>query len=89
MHYDRHYNSKNVKENEAQAIKDTIEWLGQTHFETLVKELKKCRGCELDYLYFGISLVGVEGYPARVLIDAYVNAEFNNLKHKGEDNGKT
>ena len=77
MHYDRHYTADNEKLNRAEAITDCIEWLGEDTFNKLVKELKKCRNCTLDYLYFGISLTGIEGYPAKVLIEAYVDPTKN------------
>lgn len=54
-----------------EAMKDTQDWLGKVKFRKVVKLLKQDNESSLRMLYFALALVGVQGYPAQVMIDLY------------------
>jgi hypothetical protein len=55
-----------------EAMKDTQDWLGKARFRKVVKLLKGDNQSSLRMLYFALALVGVQGYPAQVMIELYV-----------------
>jgi hypothetical protein len=70
MHYEIDYSSK-INAAEA-AEQDCIEWLGKKQFNKVIAILRADEGRSSEHLVvLGLSLQGIQGYPAQVLIDKY------------------
>ena len=55
-----------------EAMKDTQDYLGKPKFRKVVKFLKNDKQTPTRLLYLALALLGIEGYPAYVMIDLYV-----------------
>lgn len=54
------------------AMKDAQEFLGKAKFRKVVSILQNDRTSSRRMLILGLALVGIQGYPAEVMIDMYV-----------------
>lgn len=70
MHYEIDYtNNPNAA---AEAEKDCIEWLGKKQFNKVIAILQSDAGRSSENLVrLGLSMQGIQGYPAEVLIQKY------------------
>jgi hypothetical protein len=72
MHYETEYDTTDVSAAQAKAIKDCKEWLGTKQFNKVVKILKEDEGrTSKQLVLFGLSLQGIQGYPASVMVELY------------------
>jgi hypothetical protein len=72
MHYETEYDTSDVSAAQAKAIKDCKDWLGTKQFNKVVKILKDDNGqTPKNMVLFGLSLQGIQGYPANVMIELY------------------
>jgi hypothetical protein len=72
MHYETEYDTTDVSAAQAKAIKDCKEWLGAKQFNKVVKILKEDEGrTSKQLVLFGLSLQGIQGYPANVMVELY------------------
>jgi hypothetical protein len=72
MHYETEYDTTDVSAAQAKAIKDCKEWLGTKQFNKVVKILKEDEGrTSKQLVLFGLSLQGIQGYPANVMVELY------------------
>jgi hypothetical protein len=71
MHYEKDYSGQAEWMAKVDALKDVQDWLGKPHFRRLVKLLKNDYTSSKRMLFLGLALVGVQGYPAHVMIDVY------------------
>ena len=72
MHYETEYDTTDVSAAQAKAIKDCKEWLGTKQFNKVVKILKEDEGrTSKQLVLFGLSLQGIQGYPANVMLELY------------------
>lgn len=76
MSYEIEYDTTDRSEAEVKAIKDVEQWLGVKNFNKLVKILGEDQGRTSRFMVLlGISLQGIEGYPAEVLLKKYWNPQ--------------
>jgi len=71
MHYERDYSGQPEWMAKIDALKDTQDFLGKPKFRKVVKLLKNDYVSSKRMLFLGLALVGVQGYPAHVMIDMY------------------
>jgi hypothetical protein len=72
MHYETEYDTTDVSAAQTKAIKDCKEWLGTKQFNKVVKILKEDEGrTSKQLVLFGLSLQGIQGYPANVMLELY------------------
>jgi hypothetical protein len=72
MHYETEYDTTDVSAAQAKAIKDCKDWLGTKQFNKVVKILKEDEGrTSKQLVLFGLSLQGIQGYPANVMVELY------------------
>lgn len=72
MHYEIKYDTSDVSAAQLKAIKDCKGWLGAKQFNKVVSILKQDEGrTSKQLVLFGLSLQGIEGYPAEVMIELY------------------
>jgi hypothetical protein len=72
MHYETEYDTSDVSAAQAKAIKDCKDWLGTKQFNKVVKILKEDEGrTSKQLVLFGLSLQGIQGYPANVMVELY------------------
>ena len=70
VHYEIDYTNKANAADAAE--KDCIEWLGKKQFNKVVEALIADEGRSSEQLVvLALSIQGIQGYPARVLIDRY------------------
>jgi hypothetical protein len=76
MGYEIQYNLTDTEDAKAQAIADCRKWLGVRQFNKVVRALKADAGRSSKKLVlFGLSLQGIQGYPALVMADTYWNKQ--------------
>ena len=76
MHYNVDYSGMTEEEQVKKALKDIKEWWGTTHYNKCVKALQQDAGKSTrQLLLVGMSLSGVEGFPAHAFIDTYWNPQ--------------
>ena len=72
MSYEIKYDLTLPEAAEAKAIADCKEWLGGKNFKKVVNLLKEDKGrTSRKLVIFALSIQGIEGYPATVLMDTY------------------
>lgn len=71
MHYEKDYSGQAEWMAKVDALKDAQEWLGKARFRKVVKLLKNDNVSSKRMLLLGLALVGIQGYPAQVMIDVY------------------
>ena len=71
MHYERDYSGQPEWMAKVDALKDAQEWLGKVKYRRVVKLLKNDYVSSKRMLLLGLALVGIQGYPAHVMIDVY------------------
>ena len=72
MGYTIKYDRLNEDEAQAKAIKDVKDWLGTKQFNKVAKILANDHGRSSRFLItLGLSMQGIEGYPAEVMADKY------------------
>jgi hypothetical protein len=70
--YEIKYDTSNVSEAQAKAIKDCKDWLGTKQFNKVVKILQGDNGqSSKKMVLFGLSFQGIQGYPAEVMVELY------------------
>ena len=72
MSYEKDYSGQPEWMAKVDALKDAQEWLGKAKFRKVVKLLKNDNVSSKRMLLLGLALVGIQGYPAQVMIDVYV-----------------
>ena len=71
MSYEIEYNITDPKA-EAKALKDIKDFWGTKHFNKVTKVLAEDHGrSSRRMIYISLGMCGVQGYPARVLLDKY------------------
>ena len=72
MGYTIKYDRLNEDEAQAKAIKDVKDWLGTKQFNKVAKILANDHGRSSRFMItLGLSMQGIEGYPAEVMADKY------------------
>ena len=71
MSYEKDYSGQPEWMAKVDALKDAQEWLGKAKFRKVVKLLKNDNVSSKRMLLLGLALVGIQGYPAQVMIDVY------------------
>jgi len=72
MGYTIKYDRLNEDEAQAKAIKDVKDWLGTKQFNKVAKILASDHGRSSRFMItLGLSMQGIEGYPAEVMADKY------------------
>ena len=64
-------NYANVENAESKAIQDCKNYLGESTFEKLIDIIQKAKN--EDSVFAGLGLLGIEGFPANVLVNTYFN----------------
>lgn len=76
MHYNVDYSGMTEEEQVKKALKDIKEWWGTAHYNKCAKALQEDAGKSTrQLLLVGMSLAGVEGFPAHAFIDTYWNPQ--------------
>jgi len=76
MSYEIEYDLSNTKEAEDKAIDDCKEWLTLRRFNKVVKALQQDEGrTSKNRLILYLGLLGIQGYPAHVMIRRYWNPQ--------------
>ena len=72
MGYEIRYDTTDRSKAEAKAIKDVKDWLGAKQFNKVAKILANDHGRSSRFIItLGLSMQGIEGYPAEVMADKY------------------
>jgi hypothetical protein len=72
-HYTVDYNALPEGEKRiAKALKDCKDWLGTRQYREIIQIIRTDRGrTSRNMLLLGLSLRGIQGYPAEVMIDEF------------------
>jgi len=68
------YDTSNVSESQAKAIKDCKDWLGAKGFDALMKEFERDNAGGASpkrEIEVALMMIGIQGYPAQVLVELY------------------
>ena len=72
MHYNVQYGDLGSQETVKKALADCKGWMGARRFKKLCASLAEDRGRSHPRMVrIGLSIVGIQGYPATVLMDTY------------------
>lgn len=72
--YEIKYDTSDVSAAQAKAIKDCKDWLGEENFAKLIKAFERDIASvpsPRQEIRVGLMMIGIQGYPAEVLIDTY------------------
>ena len=72
--YEIKYDTSDVSAAQAKAIKDCKDWLGAKGFDALMKEFERDNtggASPKRELEVALMMIGIQGYPAQVLIELY------------------
>ena len=72
MSYEIEYSDLESPQTIQKAVDDCKQWLGSAQFKKVCKILQADNGrTSASLVRFGLSLQGIQGYPATVLMDTY------------------
>lgn len=78
MRYTVQYSDLASQETVNKALADCKKWLGNAQFKNVCKILQADNGrTSASLVRFGLSLQGIEGYPATALMDTYWTRQRN------------
>jgi hypothetical protein len=76
MGYEIKYDTTDRSKSETKALADVKHWLGTKQFNKVAKILASDRGNTSRFMVtLALSMQGIEGYPAEVMVDTYWNPQ--------------
>ena len=76
MSYEIEYSDLASPETIQKALDDCKDWLGKARFKKVCGALAEDRGrSNPGSIRMGLMMVGIQGYPAKVLIDTYLTRQ--------------
>ena len=78
MHYEIDYGGLTQEEKEEKAISDMVEYVGQEHFDKIVKAFQEAGPMTQMQVDFYLSFAGIQGYPAIAFAKRYLTLKEDN-----------